>query len=149
MAPLTGEVVELTETEDPVFAEKMMGDGVAIMPQEGVVVAPFDGEVVTLFPTGHAVGLKNKDGVELLIHVGIDTVHLEGKGFVKKVEQGDKVRCGQALIEADLETIKAAGKKVVTPVIVTNGDAFKIVDQVAVGTRVTAGLSELYKIEKA
>lgn len=119
-APLTGKIVPLTEVPDAVFASECMGKGVAIEPTEGRVIAPAAGIVTTIFPTGHAIGLTLDDGRELLIHVGMDTVQLEGRYFKAHVAQGDKVAAGQLLIEFEPEKIRAAGFKTITPVIVTN-----------------------------
>ena len=126
-SPLDGTVVPLSEVGDPVFAEGALGNGVAIMPTGGTVFAPFDGQVVAVFPTGHAIGLRSASGVELLIHVGINTVKLGGTHFAVKVGQGQTVRRGDVLIEFDRAAILAAGYELSTPVIVTNGDAFAVV----------------------
>lgn len=126
-SPLAGQIVPLTEVPDAVFASECMGKGVAIEPSEGRVVDLADGTVATMFPTGHAVGLKLDDGRELLIHVGMDTVQLEGKYFKTMVTQGDKVKAGQTLIEFYPEKIRAAGYRTITPVVVTNtGDYEKV-----------------------
>jgi glucose-specific phosphotransferase system IIA component len=119
-APMTGSIISLEQVPDPVFSGKMLGDGLAILPSSGDVLAPFDGEVVSLFPTGHAIGLVSDGGIECLIHIGIDTVELNGTGFTAKVKQGDKVKKGQLLIKADLAVIRASGKDVITPIIITN-----------------------------
>lgn len=124
-APMSGAVVLLDQVPDPVFSGRMLGDGVAIFPTAGDVLAPFDGEVTALFPTGHAIGLCSNTGVECLIHVGIDTVELNGAGFAAKVKPGDKVKQGQLLIQADLQAIHLAGKEIVTPVIITNSSVWQ------------------------
>ncbi len=124
LSPLKGEVKELSEIEDQAFSSGVLGNGVAILPAEGKLVSPVDGEIVTFFPTGHAIGLKADFGAELLIHIGMDTVKLEGKYFTKKAEQGDKVTKGQVLLEFDIAAIKAAGYSVISPVIVTNQDDY-------------------------
>lgn len=126
-APLTGKIVPLTEVPDAVFASECMGKGVAIEPAEGRVIAPAAGTVTTIFPTGHAVGLTLDDGRELLIHVGMDTVQLEGKYFKAHVAQGDKVSAGQLLIEFEPDKIRAAGFKTITPVIITNTGNYQAV----------------------
>ena len=110
--------MDITAVADPAFSSKMMGDGFAIDLTEGEVVAPFDAEVTAAFPTGHAYGLRRKDGVECLIHIGMDTVELNGEGFDVKVKQG------QTLVVVDLEAVKAKGKSLVTPVIFPSGAAF-------------------------
>lgn len=123
-APLMGTIVPLPEVPDQVFASGAMGKGIAIDPIDGVVVAPAKAEVTFLFPTKHAIGLTTENGAEILIHIGMDTVSLAGKGFKSFVEVGDEVEAGQKLLEFDLDTIRAAGLPVVTPIIVTNTDAF-------------------------
>ncbi|MDF2587877.1 MAG: system, beta-glucoside-specific subunit [Anaerocolumna sp.] len=122
--PIKGSVKELNEVEDEAFSSGVLGKGVAILPTEGKLFAPADGEITALFPTGHAIGLKTDFGAEVLIHIGMDTVKLDGKYFVKKVNQGDKVRKGQVLLEFDLSAIKAAGYSILTPVVITNPNDF-------------------------
>ncbi|MGQ7555407.1 PTS system trehalose-specific EIIBC component [Streptococcus suis] len=124
ISPLTGQTKELSQATDPVFASGVMGQGVLIDPSEGILVAPIDGEVSVLFPTNHAVGITATNGVELLMHIGMDTVGLEGKGFTAHVKQGDKVKAGDKLISFDIDVIKAAGLVAETPVIVTNQTDF-------------------------
>ena len=124
-SPLTGNLVKLPDVPDPVFASGMMGQGVAVEPTVGKIFAPADAEVTTLFPTGHAIGLKTAGGAEILIHVGMDTVQMKGDGFKAHVEQGDKVKAGQLLIEFDIAKIKAAGYPIITPVLVTNSASYK------------------------
>ncbi|MDR0922458.1 MAG: PTS system trehalose-specific EIIBC component [Lactobacillales bacterium] len=125
-SPLVGHVLPLSEANDPVFSEGMLGVGVVIEPKEGKLYAPFDGDVVTLFPTGHAIGLVNEEGAELLIHIGLDTVKLEGKYFTMHVKQGDTVKQGDLLIEFDKDAIERAGYVTQTPVVVTNPDNFLV-----------------------
>ena len=124
-SPLIGKVVKLENVPDEVFASGAMGKGIAIDPDDGAVVAPAKGEVTLVFPTKHAIGLKTENGAEILIHIGMDTVSLAGKGFKSFVEVGDKVEAGQPLLEFDVNTIKAAGMPVITPVIVTNSDQYE------------------------
>ncbi|MBJ7540799.1 PTS glucose transporter subunit IIA [Streptococcus sp. SL1232] len=119
-SPLTGDVVALSDVEDEVFSSGAMENGIAILPSEGRVVAPADAEVTLLFPTKHAIGLKTIDGAEILIHVGMDTVSLNGNGFDSYVSIGDKVKKGQTLLTFDVEKIKKAGLTTVTPIIITN-----------------------------
>ena len=118
--PVEGEVIPLSEMNDDVFAEELMGKGMAVIPTVGKVFAPFDCTVESLFKTNHAIGLKDENGVELLIHIGIDTVKLEGKYFKAHIKQGDVVKAGDLLIEFDKEAIKNAGYDITTAVIVTN-----------------------------
>jgi beta-glucoside PTS system EIICBA component len=119
-SPMDGEIMPLKEVKDETFASEMMGKGVAIKPIEGKVVSPINGTVETIFKTKHAIGLKSSDGVEVLIHIGIDTVQLEGKHFTSYINDGDEVKVGDTLIEFDMEAIKKEGYELVTPVIVTN-----------------------------
>ncbi|QGX45057.1 glucose PTS transporter subunit IIA [Streptococcus equinus] len=119
-SPLSGKMIALSEVKDEVFASGAMGNGIAILPSEGRVVAPADAEVTLLFPTKHAIGLKTTEGAEMLIHVGMDTVTLNGKGFESHVSVGDKVQKGQTLLTFDIEEIKKAGLTTVTPIIITN-----------------------------
>ncbi|PLT27514.1 glucose-specific PTS transporter subunit IIBC [Peribacillus deserti] len=120
VSPLQGELKPITEVPDQVFSEKMMGDGFAIVPTEGTVVSPVDGTIVNLFPTKHAIGIESDAGREILIHVGIDTVKLEGKGFETLVSQGDKVKKGQPLLKVDLDYIGEHAASIITPIIFTN-----------------------------
>ncbi|MGQ0416106.1 PTS sugar transporter subunit IIA, partial [Bacillus sp. HC-TM] len=123
VAPLTGAVKNIEEVPDPVFAGRMMGDGVAIDPTEGVVVSPVDGEIVQLFHTKHAIGIKAKNGTEILIHVGLETVKMEGEGFEAHVSEGQAVKAGDKLISFDLELIREKAKSTITPIVITNTDA--------------------------
>lgn len=121
-SPIKGEVVNITEVPDKVFSEKMMGDGIAIIPETGEVVAPFDGKVKMVFPTKHAIGLESKEGVELLIHFGLETVKLEGEGFEILVEADAHIVKGQTLMKVDLDYIKQHADSTITPIVITNLD---------------------------
>ncbi len=145
VAPLTGKVVAIENVPDQTFSEKMMGDGLAIEPTDGKVVAPVDGEVVVTFPTKHAVGLKTASGMELLIHVGLETVHMDGEGFDMHVKQGDKVKAGDLLLTFDLQLIKKKAASHITPVIITNGELVQSIRKTNDGT-VIAGESTLLEI---
>ena len=134
VSPLSGEVVELASVNDPVFSSGAMGKGLAIKPSEGVVYAPADAEVTIAFETGHAYGLKTASGAELLIHIGIDTVSMNGEGFEKLVAAGDKVKAGAPLAKFDSSKIAAAGLDDTTMVIVTNTADFAVVEGLAQGT---------------
>ena len=125
-APVKGRVMPVTEVEDQVFASKAMGDGIAIDPAEGKIYAPFSGEITVAFPTGHAYGLKAANGKEVLIHIGMDTVELNGKGFTPHVKQGDIVKQGDLLSDVDLDYIRSQGKPVITPVIFTDGTPVEV-----------------------
>ena len=124
LAPISGTAIELSQVEDGVFSEGMLGQGAAIEPSEGKVYAPFDGEVNMVFDTKHALGLTSSDGIELLIHIGIDTVQLNGQYYNIHVNDGDKIKAGDLLAEFDIEAIKSAGYRTVTPVIITNSDDY-------------------------
>lgn len=123
-APVAGEAVASGEVNDPTFAEEMLGKGMAIKPSAGRVVAPCDANVDMMFETGHAVSLTTEGGVEMLIHVGIDTVNLQGKHYTVHCKAGDKVKKGQLLIEFDKDAIAAEGYDTITPVVVCNSDDF-------------------------
>lgn len=123
-APMKGNVKPLSESEDDAFASGALGEGLVIEPTEGKLYAPFDGEIETFFPTGHAIGMKSADGVELLIHIGMDTVKLKGEGFTPKAKQGDHVKKGDLLLEFDIKKIKEAGYSIASPVIVTNTEDY-------------------------
>lgn len=124
VSPLAGQVKELSQATDPVFSSGVMGQGLVIEPSEGELVSPVNGTVTVLFPTKHAVGIVSDEGVEMLMHIGMDTVGLDGKGFEAHIEQGDHVTIGQKLISFDMDVIKAAGLVTETPIIITNQDAF-------------------------
>ena len=125
VSPLAGQVKPLSQATDPVFSSGVMGQGVVIEPSQGELVSPVNGTVTVLFPTKHAVGIVSEEGVEMLMHIGMDTVSLDGKGFEAHVEQGDKVVVGQQLISFDMYDIKEAGLVTETPVIITNQDDFQ------------------------
>lgn len=119
-APMSGQVIPITEAPDPVFSQKMMGDGFAIMPVSGHVYSPVSGKVVSVFPTNHAVGLLSDSGDEILIHVGLDTVSLNGKGFTSHVSEGARVTPETLLLIVDLESIRDEVPSLITPVVFTN-----------------------------
>lgn len=123
-SPLKGEVKELSEVNDEAFSGGILGQGLAILPIEGKLYAPCNGEITTFFPTGHAIGISSENGAEILIHVGMDTVKLDGEGFTKKKNQGDKVKKGELLLEFDIDKIKGAGYDIITPMIITNSDDY-------------------------
>ena len=132
-APVTGKAVALKEVSDPTFGEEILGKGIAIIPADGHVVSPINGTVVTVFETLHAIGLKSDDGVEVLIHIGLDTVKLKGKHFTARAKSGDKVTVGTPLVDFDVEKVKEEGYDVITPVIISNtfeyGDVLGVTDQ--------------------
>nr|WP_300003120.1 PTS glucose transporter subunit IIA [Tissierella sp.] len=123
--PIDGEIVSLEEVPDEVFSQKMLGDGFAIKPTGEKVYAPIAGEIKVLFPTLHAIAIETKDGLELLVHIGIDTVELKGEGFEAHVKLGDKVKAGDLLVSFNKKIIEDNGKATITPVIITNMDLVK------------------------
>lgn len=125
VSPLTGETVALEEIEDTAFASGALGKGIAIEPAEGKLISPVSGTVSAMFPTNHAVGITTENGAEILMHIGMDTVQLDGKHFTGHVEQGAKVDKGQLLIEFDIPEIKKAGFPLTTPIIITNSGEYK------------------------
>lgn len=125
VSPLAGQVKPLSQATDPVFSSGVMGQGVVIEPSQGELVSPVNGTVTVLFPTKHTVGIVSEEGVEMLMHIGMDTVSLDGKGFESHIKQGDKVVVGQQLISFDMDIIKEAGLVTETPVIITNQDDFQ------------------------
>ena len=133
LAPIEGAVVKLDEVPDQVFAEKVMGYGIAIEPSTDKVVSPVEGEVIHLLDSNHAVGLRTTDGVEILIHIGIDTIKMEGQGFKSFVKEGDKVEIGDELLEFDLDLVKEEAKSILTPVVITNTDQFAMITRLQEG----------------
>ncbi|KON91625.1 PTS glucose transporter subunit IIA [Rossellomorea marisflavi] len=145
VAPLSGTIKSLEEVPDPVFSQKMMGDGIAIVPDNGKVVSPVDGEIMQLFPTKHAVGIKAANGAELLIHIGLETVSMKGEGFEAHVSEGSKVQAGDPLITFDVRLVEEKAKSTITPIILTNGDDMgELVKKD--GTKVEAGSGEILEI---
>ena len=124
VSPIKGEVLNLSDIEDAAFSSGVLGQGVAIIPSDGKVVAPVDGVVTTLFPSLHAIGILSDEGVEVLIHIGLNTVQLEGRGFNACIKQGDRITKGQTILKFDIDVIKEAGYSVVTPIVVTNSSQF-------------------------
>lgn len=144
ISPVTGIIKNLNEIEDKAFASGAMGKGFAVAMQNGKVIAPFDGEIMVCFPTGHAYGLKSNDGVEILIHIGMDTVQLEGKGFTPYVEAGQKIKQGDVLVDVDIDYIKSQGKSLVTPIVFTDG---RDVELLKINEQVQAGAKNIIKFE--
>ncbi|BEH99838.1 N-acetylglucosamine-specific PTS transporter subunit IIBC [Edwardsiella ictaluri] len=145
VSPITGEVVALSEVPDEAFASKAVGDGLAVRPTDKMVVAPANGTVVKIFNTNHAFCLESDDGVEVVVHMGIDTVALNGQGFKRLVEEGDVVKVGQPVLELDLDYLNAHARSMISPVVVSNIDDFGGVGALASG-QVVAGQSKLYTI---
>ncbi len=129
VAPVTGEVVAIESVNDEVFSQKMAGDGVAIIPADGSFGAPIDGEVVKIFSTMHAYMIRDKSGLEVIVHIGLDTVALKGDGFSAVASEGDRVKAGDTIVKADLERIIALGKEIVTPVIISEMGRCKSIDK--------------------
>lgn len=130
-APAKGKAVDVKEVNDPTFNSGMLGNGVAVIPAEGKIYAPTDGEIGMVFDTLHAVSMVSNEGVEILIHVGLDTVEMKGEGFEGHVSAGDKVKKGDLLLTVDLEKVKAAGYDIITPMLVCNTDAYASVEGIA------------------
>ncbi len=129
VAPLSGKLVRLEDVPDPVFSQKLMGDGMAIEPSENLVIAPFAGQVVQVFHTKHAIGLRSRLGVELLIHIGLETVNLSGEGFTPLVKEGQKVKVGDPLMEIDLTLIRERAASTITPIVITNSDSIANIEK--------------------
>ena len=127
VTPIEGICIPITAVMDEVFAKKMMGDGFAVEPANGNIVSPVSGTVSSIFPTKHALGIVTEAGLEVLVHIGLDTVSLEGKPFTVHVAEGQKVAAGDLLVTADLDAIRVAGRETSTVVVFTNGDAIKSV----------------------
>lgn len=123
-SPIKGEVLKLSDIEDAAFASGVLGQGVAIIPSDGKVVAPVDGVVTTLFPSLHAIGILSDTGVEVLIHIGLNTIQLEGRGFEACIKQGDRITKGQTILNFDVDAIKELGYSTVTPIVITNSSQF-------------------------
>lgn len=127
-SPMDGEVIDITKVPDAVFSQKMVGDGFAVSPTNGSVKAPCKGKIAQIFPTNHAFGIVTEEGVEVLVHIGIDTVELKGEGFMRIAEVGAQVNEGDEIVRVDLEVLKANEKSMVTPVVITTPDKVKSID---------------------
>lgn len=131
--PIEGEVITLEEINDGVFSAEILGKGCGIKPAKGKVYAPFDAEIIQVADTKHAIGLMSKDGIELLIHVGMDTVAMNGAGFEPLVKTGDKVKCGQLIMNFSMDEIKKAGYVTTTALVITNTDSFETIETIKLG----------------
>lgn len=131
LSPANGDIIPLSSIQDEVFSSEAMGKGVAIHPNEGRMYAPANGLVTTLFKTKHAIGIKTDNGAEVLIHIGMDTVQLDGEFFEAHIEQGDKVKAGDLLVEFDINKIEEAGYSVTTPIVITNTNEYDRVETVS------------------
>lgn len=125
VAPVNGKLISLKDVPDPTFSEEMVGKGVAIIPEGKEIYSPVEGKITTVFVTGHAVGITTKEGIDLLIHIGMDTVNLKGEGFEVKVKDGEQIKQGDLLLVADLDKLKEKGYRLETPIIICNPDQFK------------------------
>lgn len=135
---VTGNVMKIEDIPDPVFAEKMMGDGIAIVPAEGSIFSPVNGDIMHVFPTKHAISIKTANGAELLIHIGLETVSMNGEGFTVHVTEGKTVKVGDALITVDLDMVKKRAKSTVIPIIITNTSDMLNIDKPILSGKVTA-----------
>ena len=146
IAPVSGKMLTIEEVPDPVFSQKMMGDGVAFEPQEGKIVAPADGEIIQVFPTKHAIGIKAVNGAEILIHIGLETVGMKGEGFTVNVSEGKKVKQGDVLVTVDLNLVKEKASSIVTPMIITNLNDMQSIEKSSLSS-VIAGEQAVMTIE--
>lgn len=137
-SPVDGQVIELSKVPDEVFSKKMVGDGVAVLPSSNIVKAPVDGVVNMIFKTNHAFSVATEDGIDVLVHVGIDTIELKGEGFERLVEENTKVKAGTPILKVDFDFLKSKGKHTVTPVLLTNMNKISSMDA-ETGITVTAG----------
>ncbi|WP_373603916.1 PTS glucose transporter subunit IIA [Aggregatibacter sp. HMT-949] len=128
-APLSGEIVNIEDVPDVVFSEKIVGDGIAIRPKGNKIVAPIDGVIGKIFETNHAFSMESKEGIELFVHFGIDTVELKGEGFTRIAQEGQAVKRGDTVIEFDLELLESKAKSVLTPVVVSNMDEISNIEK--------------------
>ncbi|MDF7670966.1 PTS glucose transporter subunit IIA [Orbaceae bacterium ESL0721] len=146
IAPISGEIVKIEDVPDVVFAEKIVGDGVAIKPTGNKIVAPLNGTIGKIFETNHAFAIESEDGIELFVHFGIDTVELKGEGFKRVIAEGEQVKIGDTIIEFDLPLLESKAKSVLTPVVISNMDA--ISELVKQSGRVEAGKTTIMRIKK-
>lgn len=145
-SPITGEILSIENVPDPVFSQKMMGEGAAIIPLEGKVVAPVNGEIIQVAPSKHAIGILAEDGSEILIHVGLETVALNGEGFTIHVNVGDKVQVGQDLMDFDLAYIQENAKDIISPIVMTNSSTSNKTYKQTSETNGKAGETVLFQV---
>ena len=145
-APLSGEIVNIEDVPDVVFSEKIVGDGIAIRPKGNKIVAPIDGVIGKIFETNHAFSMESKEGIELFVHFGIDTVELKGEGFTRIAQEGQAVKRGDTVIEFDLELLESKAKSILTPVVVSNMDEISNIEKKA--GEVVAGESIVLVLKK-
>ncbi len=149
VAPLSGEIVNIEDVPDVVFAEKIVGDGIAIKPSGSTMVAPVDGIVSKIFETNHAFSIESDEGINLFIHFGVDTVELKGEGFRRLVEEGQVVRKGDVVMEFDLKLLKEKAKSVLTPVVISNMDEVKELIKLESSGKIIAGETAIFCIKKS
>lgn len=129
--PLSGKLLKLEEVPDPTFSKKMLGEGVAIEPIEGRVTSPVDGVIINVFPTKHAIGIRSEGGLEILIHIGLETVNMNGEGFAVFVNDGERVKVGDPLIEFSLDLIKEKASSCITPIVITNTEKVDSIEHIS------------------
>ncbi len=134
VAPVAGRLINIKEVDDPAFNEEVLGKGVAVVPSDTRICAPVDGKVSAIFPTGHAAAVTSREGVEILIHVGLDTVKLKGRHFIVHAHEGQEVKKGELLLEADIEKIQAEGYDITTPIVICNSHDFSKIHIAETGT---------------
>ncbi|XKM13649.1 PTS glucose transporter subunit IIA [Orbaceae bacterium ac157xtp] len=145
-APITGDIVKIEDVPDVVFAEKIVGDGVAIKPRGNKIVAPLSGRVSKIFETNHAIAIESDEGIELFVHFGIDTVELKGEGFTRLIEEGQQVKMGDTIIEFDLPFLESKAKSVLTPIVISNMDS--IHELIKLSGSVEEGKTPIMKVKK-
>ncbi|MBI0006747.1 PTS glucose transporter subunit IIA [Gilliamella apis] len=146
IAPLSGEIVKIEDVPDVVFAEKIVGDGVAIKPSGNKIVAPLNGKIGKIFETNHAFAIESDEGIELFVHFGIDTVELKGEGFTRVAEEGQQVKIGDTIIEIDLPLLESKAKSVLTPVVISNMET--VVELTKLTGSVEAGKTPIMRVKK-
>ncbi|GIN10695.1 putative phosphotransferase enzyme IIA component YpqE [Shouchella clausii] len=144
-SPVNGRIVPIEEVPDPTFGQKMIGDGLAVEPTDGHIVAPISGKIVQVFPTKHAFGIETASGAELLVHIGLETVAMNGEGFTAHVKEGDNISVGDPIIDFDLELVKAKAAHTITPVVLTNPDRYSLEKQQ--NSEAIAGKTALFTIK--
>jgi PTS system glucose-specific IIA component len=128
-APISGQLIAIEEVDDEVFSSKMAGDGIAILPVGDIFVSPIDGVITKIFSTNHAYSVKSKQDLEVLVHIGLETVALKGEGFERLAEEGDEVKAGDPIIKADLNYIKEHAKDIITPILITDESKYEAIDK--------------------
>lgn len=144
-SPINGRLLKIEDVPDPVFSQKMVGDGVALEPTEGIVYSPVNGTIIQLFPTKHALGIKTEEGLEVLIHIGMDTVEMKGNGFESFVSEGEKVKVGDKLIKFDMELVEKE-HPLTSPIIITNMDIVDKIVKEPDGEEVKAGNTKVMRV---